>query len=339
MNSDTKISIQELIQALLDEKNIFKPRYLYRLSDLEGSDLDEVTQTWPKVALWRRRALLEDLEELTEQDYLLSFEALSRMALSDPDPEVLMPAIRILWEFESPDLIPIFLKLLHSHDSAPVRASAASALGKYVYLGELGEIDVQLARQVEDELIDVLRGTWDDRIRRSALEALGYSGREDILPLIESAYYQGEDEWLSSALFAMGRSANQHWTQHVIDELDSPAPAVRREAARAAGELELKQAVPALLELLEDVDEQVRLAAIWSLSQIGGEGVQDELEQLLEMSEDEEESEFLETALDNLMFTEEMAAFAIFDFDEDDLDSFREIEPNEDDQTEDNLAY
>jgi len=60
------------------------------------------------------------------------------------------------------------------------------------------------------------------------------------------------------------------------------------------------------LRLLEDEDDdEVSGAAIWSLSQIGGEDVRTYLENLLDQSEDEEQTEFLEEALDNLSFTED----------------------------------
>jgi HEAT repeat protein len=88
---------------------------------------------------------------------------------------------------------------------------------------------------------------------------------------------------------------------------------VRAEAVRAAGELEISEAVPNLLELLDDSNEAVRSAAIWSLSQIGGEGVRERLEQLQEETEDEEEADFIESALDNLAFTEEFQLYSLFD--------------------------
>jgi HEAT repeat protein len=107
----------------------------------------------------------------------------------------------------------------------------------------------------------------------------------------------------------------------VLENLSNKIPAIRGEAARAAGELEISEANPYLFEMLEDPDEFVRSAAIWSLSQIGGEGVQDALTSMLDETEDEDEADLLESALDNLAFTEGMPAFSLFDFPENDLES------------------
>ena len=83
------------------------------------------------------------------------------------------------------------------------------------------------------------------------------------------------------------------------------------EAARAAGELEIKQTAQQLIELLDDADNKVRSASIWALSQIGGEGVRQSLERLLEQAEDYEDIDLLEAALDNLAFTEDIELFPI----------------------------
>ena len=61
-------------------------------------------------------------------------------------------------------------------------------------------------------------------------------------------------------------------------------------------------------------DDETRLASIWSLSQIGGEGVQLALEKLYRQSDSEEDLAFLDEALDNLEYTEEVRLMPILDF-------------------------
>jgi HEAT repeat protein len=109
-------------------------------------------------------------------------------------------------------------------------------------------------------------------------------------------------------------------------------PGIRAEAASAAGELEIKSARPLLLELLEDSDIDVRMAAIWALSQVGGKGVRRTLEKLLETTDDDEEADQIDKALENLDFTEEMAELALLEIPEDgDESSEDDYEENADD--------
>jgi len=127
-----------------------------------------------------------------------------------------------------------------------------------------------------------------------------------------------------SALLAMGRSYDSRWATDVLKMLDHLSLKIRLEAVRAAGELEIPDAKPQLLELLEDDDQNVRLAAVWSLSQIGGTGLQQVFESLLQENEDEDEIQAIEDALENLVFNESMGLYKDLDLEDDydDLDLY-----------------
>jgi len=75
-----------------------------------------------------------------------------------------------------------------------------------------------------------------------------------------------------------------------------------------------------LLDMLDDSVKDVRMAAIWALSQIGGEGVRERLESLVRNTQEESEVDLLENALDNLSFTEDFQLFSLFDFTETDIE-------------------
>ena len=127
----------------------------------------------------------------------------------------------------------------------------------------------------------------------SALEALGFSSREEVPALIETAFHHSEYDWVVSAIFAMGRSCDKRWQEPVVKMLDHVLPAVRTVAARAAGEIEISDARERLIELLEDDNDDARMAATWSLSQIGGEGVQEALDLMLAETEDPEQADLV----------------------------------------------
>ncbi len=88
MTAQVKITIQQLINALLDEDKPIHPRYLYRLSDITPEDLEVLKKAWPSVAAWRRQAIMEDLEEVGEDNYTLSFEGVALLGANDPEPRV-----------------------------------------------------------------------------------------------------------------------------------------------------------------------------------------------------------------------------------------------------------
>ena len=310
----TKIPFQKVLDALLDTETLFPPRYLYRFSDLEPDKLVDLKAIWDQIPSWRRKALLEDLEQLFGDDYLLSFEAISRLGLEDSESEIRFLSIRSLFEYDTVDLIPVFLDLMVNDDQEDVRAVTATVLGKYVYEGEVEEIPQRTLRQIEDQLLAVTQGTDSMLVRRRALKSLGFSSRDEIPALIETAFNHAEFDWVVSAIFAMGRSCDKRWGESVLKMLDHLLPAVRTEAARAAGGIEIPDAVDQLIELLDDDNEEARLAAAWSLSQIGGEGVQEALDMMLAETEEAEQAEFIESAIDNLIFNQSVQFYGVMDF-------------------------
>lgn len=337
------VSLQQVLAALLDDQSVFPPAYLRHFSDLEGADLESLRSVWPQVKAHRRLALLEDLEDLAENDTLVSFDAVARMALTDEDPRVRTVAVRLLWEDEDPRLASAFIQMMNEDADAGVRAAAASALGLFIYLGETEKIPEQILHQVEESLLKVHAGQDDALIRRRALESLGYSGRPEVAKIIQAAYASQDMDWVASSLFAIGRSADSAWEPQVMRMLRYPKANVQLEAVRAAGALELEKSRRILLDLLEEEaqDSEIRAAIFWSLSQIGGEEVRETLETILEETEDEEEAEILEDALDNLSFTEDVGLYGLFDFanaggmDPDDLDDGSTLDGNKNSGQED----
>lgn len=313
----TPVQFKTVLNALLDNNKPFPAIYLHQFSDMAKDDLTELEKSWLKINSKRRADLLEDLEELAESDTIVCFDDLARLALADPEIPVRVRAVNMLWEAEDRSLIPIFLKMLENDPSTEVRAAVASALGKFVLLGETEEIPQESLENIEDALLVLTAGSDAELIRRRALESLGFSHREEVIALIEKEFKSGKKDWLTSALFAMGRSADPRWEKQVLSMLTNTDEDVRYEAVRAAGELELKNAREILLNNIDEgIDDfDLRMATIWALSQIGGEGIRERIEDLLENCQEDEECNYLEEALDNLNFTDDFNLTNLFDFD------------------------
>jgi HEAT repeat protein len=276
-------------------------------------------EAWPNIKLSRKQNLLDGLQALSESDTLVCFDDFARALLTDAEAGVRLRAIRLLDECGDAKLVGPFLKILENDEDAETRAEAASSLGKYIELGELEELPEKTQRQVEDALL--AKANSDDQliVRRNALEALGYSSRPEVITLIESAFRRSNPDWQASALFAMGRSFDERWEEQVLSHLLDENLLVRLAAVEAAGELALTSARKLLFQVLEEEeDDEITSAAIWSLSQVGGEDVRVYIENLIDLAEDDEQAEFLEEAMDNLVFTEEMSRFDLMSFDPND---------------------
>jgi HEAT repeat protein len=316
--TEKKTPIDKLVSEVADSGQELSRNTLQQFSDMDPASLKALHEAWPRVAVDRKRKLLERLEDFSEDDTLVSFDEFARSLLHDPDAEVRMRAIRLLDEADDPKLIPVFIGMMNEDPDSETRAEAASALGKFVELGELEEIPEGARRQVEEALLERANSEDSPQVRRNALESLGYSSRPEVITLIESSFRRENPEWQASALFAMGRSFDERWEESVLLRLMDPNSLVRLAAVEAAGELRLASARTALFHVLEEEEEDdISSAAIWSLSQIGGEDVRLYIENLLDLAEEDEDVEFLEEALDNLEFTDELNQFDLLSIDPD----------------------
>jgi HEAT repeat protein len=320
------IDFNEVIDALLDDAITFPPRFLYRFSGLEGLDLEQLADTWPQVDPLRRQRLLEDLEILADKTTHLDFDQVFQLGLKEDSPHARRVAVRGLWESESSAVARQLLRMLVSDDAAEVRAQAARGLGKFVYLGEVGDLDPGLFQQITRRLIVVTESSQPEDIRQGALESLGFSNLPQLDALIESALAQEKEDWHISGLIAAGRTANDQWLPQIIADLNHDSLPIRLEAVQAAGLLAAQPAVSHLLQLIDDPETEVRKAAIWALSEIGGLDARAAIEALARNTIEEDEAEFLEEALENLDYNEMGFDFRLLEMDEPDPDLFDEDE-------------
>lgn len=262
-------SALELLQAA--EGEVIGAPIVYGLDALNQDQVQALWTLWTGLDADVRRRVILALTETSETNFELDFSAVGRMALADESAAVRSLAIDLLWEDESPALFEALLQMAGDDEAVDARASAASALGRFVLMGELGTLNGVDFVRAQDQLLDILYDAQEDLdVRRRALEAIANSAHEAVDDAIVEAYQSDDLRMRVSAVFAMGRTADKQWAPQVLNELESDEPEMRFEAARAAGELELEDATPMLAQLAFEGDVETRDAAIWSLGEIGG---------------------------------------------------------------------
>jgi len=315
MELNPEYSSDDVINNLLDNSKTFSSQFLLFFSDISLDNLEKIKSIWSDVDKDRKCNLLKDLESLMESNTLASCDDFAYFALQDDDPRIRSQAIPLLWECTNIKLISIFINLLQNDFDPEVNASAATALGKFVLLGELEEIPEKSADMVQALLIDEYIKSKDDTTKQRILESLGYSDNEKVNQFITNALIMNEKKWHLSALLAISRSSNDVWGKVVLDKLIDFDPDIQNEAIKAAGELGIESAKEQIIELMESAssNEELNIQAIWALSKIGGNEIKDIFEKMIEESDDEDETDVLEMAIDNLDISSGMPAFDTFD--------------------------
>ena len=284
------MQITTLLQELGTPGHRLAMRELKPLSGLGNEERQAFWGAWSAIPPRRREEIVHAMVELAEDNVDLDFGGPLLWMLEDDDAAVRAFAVEGLWENESPHLLHQLIKLLRVDPAAEVRTAAAISLSHFAYLAELGELDGSDAQALRDALLSAI---LDQRqpldVRRRALESVGYfAGSIDVQRQVEQAYRSDEQLLRESALVAMGRSMLPSWLPTIARELGSPSPALRYEAARAAGEMaeDARALVPKVAPLLNEQDGEVALAAIWALGQIGGDTAKRLLQQVRKSDDD-----------------------------------------------------
>lgn len=329
-----KINFNKIIDALLDDDAQFPIDYIMVLSDITPANLEILRRAWGQISPVRKALLMENVEVFHVSEITSNFEDIATLAIEDMNTAVRMSGLRLFYDYENSSFVNKFIELLETDPDIGVRSQAAITLGKYMYLAELEMIDERHRNSIDEALLKVLRSDENELVRQKALEAFGYSSRSEVKDFIHTAFNSGEYNWIASSLVAMGRSADEAYATQVLTMLVHPEIRIQREAVYAAGELELSTAKNLLLKLAMELDaeEELWLETITALSKIGGEGVSEVFEKLLENASTDEEEEFLNDAIENLNLTNDMAiGFNMMDLKEPVDGSLREFDLEDDD--------
>ncbi|MFQ5855641.1 MAG: HEAT repeat domain-containing protein [Anaerolineae bacterium] len=278
---------------------------------------------------------IETSEDRFFHDYTPYIEAY----LEDEDPEVRVRAVECLWEYPEPAYIDVLMNLAETDPSERVRERALSGLGRYIYEGEMADYDFDFGpyddllregelpqadfERVRDYLLAVVKDESRPLdVRRRAIEAISFIHEPEILNIIEQAFHHPHNMMKVSAVFAMGRNGNRRWEDYVLEALYSPVPEIEYEAVRAAGEMPLERANRYLMHLAEGADDKdLRIAAIWSLGQIGHEMSFLLLDEL-QLDLDKDIREVAEAAMDEWMLFSQLSELDDEDFLDEDEEDF-----------------
>jgi HEAT repeat protein len=325
---DKQVQMEENLDHVLSELQGPKPpdSTLYKLSNLHGPPLEQMRQSWPELPTEIRQRTALRMVEISEADFEVDFSEVFKICLDDEEPQLRALGIEGLWEDEDVALIRPLIRMLTKDRAPMVREAAAMSLSRFALQAELGHLPPRLADMVWAGLWSTLQDESQEiNIRRRSLESLAYFSRPEVDRAIQLAHRSDEPMMRISAVFAMGRSANEEWGDLLLDELERDDPQMRYEAARASGQLRVAEAVTRLSRLVADPDLEVKMAAVWALGQIGGQEAQRVLQVCIEQG-DEALRDAAEEALDELDFMDGDMDMPLYDFDMDDEDEEDEID-------------
>lgn len=264
------MSLSEYLEELRDPVQEVTSAGLSQLSGLAGEDLVWFKMGWPSIPDDRRIEIIGRMVELADDNAELDFHAAFCHLLTDQEPAVREKATAGLWETEDRRTIPLLIDRLENDSVDEVRAAAAQALAHFAVLADSSK----LVERDSKRIWEALKASVDDDdepigVRRRALESVASFRAPQVRGWIQWGFDHPESMLRQSAIYAMGRSGDLAWMEIVIGEMESDDPAMRYEAANAAREFGEDSALPALTDLIHDIDSQVSLAALHAIAGIG----------------------------------------------------------------------
>ena len=297
-----------LASAVEDGKRAISPTLVYGLSDLSPEEWQKLRSAWRRLAPASKGRILRALNESSEALFELNYRELGLRCLDDESAMVREAAIELLWTDESEETMRGFIRLAESDAASSVRACAVKALGRFILLGEFGDISQELAQEAQELALRLHTDRGESlETRRRALESLANSSHPLGPELIGKAYADGNHELRISAIFAMGRSCSGVWQEILLKELESQDNEAVYEAVTACGHIQLEDSVARIGELALSSDREIHMAAIWALGEIGGSRASDILSRLDAVIDDDETAAVLEEALDTAGFRKRFA--------------------------------
>ncbi|QPC81230.1 HEAT repeat domain-containing protein [Phototrophicus methaneseepsis] len=287
-DADAYPTFEEALQQIGNEEgHMPDPDSLYGLSGLTDTQLMDFQRAWDSLGMTQKHVLLQMMVDVSDSNQDMDFERIGILAMSDADAQIRQVALELLSESETFETLHVLMHALSHDESLLVRSGAGRALGNFVLLGELGKIRERHVEPVLQRLFQLLEDRQESVLLRSAaLESISNSSHTNVMTHINEAYRSDDPDLHLSSVIAMGHTCDDRWADIILEELENNDEAVRVAAARAAGELQIEEAVPALIRIYNEGDSEARMTVAWSLGEIGGREAMRLLEHALEDAEE-----------------------------------------------------
>ena len=293
------------VLALVREKpgDVFD-KYARMLSDLSLEKAERLRGVLADLPKEQRTAFYRAMDETSLNSFEYNYAPIAEFGMEDPEGEVRRASIHVLGLEDSRGIGARLLKAAQDDPYDPARIAAIEVLGQYMFEAELDN-RIPVSKNLLTETLENLIEHKNQAIRRAAVVAFAISESKRVKEII-SGYLAGNNkEELIAGLSAVRHAMGEDWDDTVLELIRDEDEDVSREAVRTAGELRLKEALPALYEILSRFDRispEMLVAAAEAVAEIGDEDSLDVLETLGEavVDMDDEITEAVDDAIDTL---------------------------------------
>ena len=318
-NKNKRLNFESVLKMVQEEPEHVFERHARMLSDLTREKAAKLRTILAGMAPAHRAAFYNAMNEAGMEYLECNFAPIAEIGLDDEDGENRAAAIRILGlEEDSREVGEKMLFFAENDPHEKAQIAAVDVLGQYMF-EEVLEEPIPVSGKKLHEVLEKLIEHKNKAIRRAAVIAYAISETKRVNEII-SAYLAGSDpEELIAGLRAVRVSLNEDHAKSVLELINNDDEDVAVEAIRAAGALRLREALPAVYEMISRFDRispALLYAAVNAAAEIGDESSLDVLETLGEAAVDMDED--ITEMIDDCIDTLNMEVYMGLDDDEED---------------------
>ena len=309
-NKNARTKMENVLRMVREEPGNVFSKHARMLSDLSPERSAELRAVLSAMETEKRIAFFEQMVISGEEYYEYNFAPIAEIGLEDENGAVRAASIRTLGFENSRKIGEKMLNAASNDPDENVRIAAIDILGQYMMEAEFGE-RIPVSRKALNETLAGLLENESPAVRRAAVVSYSVSEDERVKGLI-SGYFEGKDpDDLIAALRAARISLAGDWNRNILSLIQHADEDISSEAIRAAGSLQLREALPALYEIISRFDRispELLLTVTDALAEIGDESALDVLETLGEaaVDMDGEITDAVDDCIDTLNMTIQM---------------------------------
>ena len=274
------------------------------LSDLSRERSERLRKVLAEMADGPRSAFYRAMDESSLNSYEYNFAPIANIGIDDPEGDIRAASIHVLGFEDDRETGERILDAAQNDPDLRARIAAIEILGQYMFESAV-ENRIPVNKQRLQKVLADLIENRDEMVRRAAVVSYAVSEDERVKEIV-SGYLAGNDrEELIAGLTAVRHALGEDWDESVLELIRHDDEDVCREAIRAAGALQLREALPALYEIISRFDRippELLIVTAEAVAEIGDESSLDVLETLGEavVDMDEKITDAVDDCIDTL---------------------------------------
>ena len=303
-NKSGRMNFEKILLMVRDDPETVFEKHARMLSDLSRERTAQLRAVLSGITAEKKASFYRKMADTGAEYYEYDFSPIAEIGLDDENGEVRTASIRVLAFDDSKTNGVKILEAAQNDPYEPARLAAIEILGQYMLENELDEPIPVSPKKLNEVLADLIESK-NPLIRREAVVAYAVAETKRVREIISGFLAGNDKDELIAALRAIRISMGEGWERDILELINHEDENISTGAIRAAGALQLREALPVLYEIISRFDRispDLLTAAVNAVSEIGDEGSADVLELLGEaaVDMDEEITEAIDDSIDML---------------------------------------